>query len=454
MIRPHVQAKSLNGAYLDITKMFQWNRDGVVFEMIGRQQGMIRELRDIVIDIENPRCNVLSVPFRNMSRKYAAAEFALYMHKTNDVEAFSHYAKRWKDLAYKGAEISSAYGHRIFTERQYYSGAGDCTKVSRFDYAIQQLVENQDSKNAVIMMRDDSDMREGLKDRCCTLYIQFFIRDGALDCKVVMRSSDFWFGLPYDIFWYTNLQQIALYTYTKKANKSVRLGTFTMECNSLHVYAAQWEQVKNAELPAYYNADAEYEFPRYDEQCAERIKDWLNWEKVALRPAITQNEIMYAASVLRQKQFPPFLETMGSFLVNKINVRYAKPHEVALFNRAFASSKESSCEDRKVGCVLYDEVQGSLVAAYNQVKQCNKQCDDKENRVCEVVHSEVAAIAEAKLAGITPHKAYVTLYPCLPCMMALQLAGVKEVCVLGFSHKGAVGAVTLMDPAFTEGINK
>lgn len=447
MMRPYVQAKSLNGAYIELTKIFQWNREGMVFEMNGRQQGTIHEIRDIVVEIENPRCSLLSVPYRNMSKKYAAAEFALYMSQSNRVEDFGHYASTWKKLASEHGFISSAYGYRIFCERD----VGDAN-ASRFDYALSQLIQNEETKNAVIMMRDDSDMASGLKDRCCTLYVQFFIRNGKLDCKVAMRSSDFWFGFPYDVFWYTTLQQIMLFRYNEAQKTHVGLGSFTMECNSLHVYEAQWDKIKTAELPAYYNADKEYEFPVFDKASNEQLRQWLFWEKYVYRPACLEEDVVASALQLRHSKFSPFLETMGSLLLNKIKTRYATKQEVEFFQKAKATAQNSTCIDRKVGCVLTDSSQGTSVVAYNKVLECDQNCDDKVNRLCVTRHAEICALDAANEAGMLPDKAYVTLYPCLPCMQALKKAGIQEVVVVGFSHKGAVGEVTLIDPAFTEGV--
>ena len=44
--------------------------------------------------------------------------------------------------------------------------------------------------------------------------------------------------------------------------------------------------------------------------------------------------------------------------------------------------------------------------------------------------------------------AYVTLFPCFPCMQALEKTSVQWIKVKGFSHKGATGNVILYDPEF------
>ena len=79
----------------------------------GRQQGKIHEIRDVELVLEDPRKSVLSLPMRNMSRKYAAGEFILYMKGSNNLEEFKFYSKTWEKLATPSGKINSAYGYRL-----------------------------------------------------------------------------------------------------------------------------------------------------------------------------------------------------------------------------------------------------------------------------------------------------------------------------------------------------
>lgn len=427
-----IEANSMNEAYTLIAK----DLVAAGAPAVGRQNGMVHELRDVAIVLREPRKCLTTLPWRKLSRRYCAGEFALFCSCETNVEAYEHYAKKWRELDVDGT-VCSAYGQRIFSAER--DGLG----FSRFDYALEQLTHNPESKNAVIMMRDYTDNRPThQKDRCCTLFLQFSIRNGALDMTVHMRSSDFWFGLPYDIFWYSFVMQRMLLRVNQETGYGIRLGTYTHVCSSLHVYAAQWEKVKNAQHPSNIIAEKEYAMPVYTDADEKRLAEWLEWERT-LR--IDDCPLEIAASNLRNSKYKPFLETMGSFLLNKINTRYATFEDKLIIKEAETASADSVCIDRKVGCFLICE-EGNLTSC-NEVIRCNKQCDDKENRICEVTHAEVAALRKAEEKGWTPITAYVTLYPCFPCMQALTAAGVKEIVVFGFSHKGATGTVTLIDPS-------
>lgn len=436
-----IEAVSANDAYLKTAAVMRWHSVPVR----GRQQGTLYELRNVSITLKEPRKCLVSVPWRKLSRKYAAAEFLLFSGMETSVDAYAHYAKKWRELDVDGT-VCSAYGERLFSPDR--DPLPREQKVSRFDYALNQLLENAHSKNAVIMMRDWTDNRPThQKDRCCTLFIQFSIRNGRLDMTVYMRSSDYWFGLPYDLFWYSSVMQKMLYAYNARQSedKRVALGEYTHICASLHVYEAEWSKfARSDETVLAHHPEADYAFPVWDEHTEQELPFMLGWEYELRAGASTP---ALSAVRLRDRKLHPFMETIGSYLVNTIKTRTATDEDKKMILLAERAAGLSRCVDRQVGSVIIGE-SGTLYSACNDVIECNQNCSDKTNRICNVTHSEVAALRLVREAGDTPVRAYVTLCPCLPCMNALKEAGVKEVIVKGFSHKGAAGELTLLDPAF------
>ena len=246
----------------------------------GRQQGKIHELRDIELVLEDPRKSVLSLPMRNMSRKYAAGEFILYMKGSNKLEDFQFYSKTWEKLATPLGRVNSAYGHRWFQERYTPVDTNEDKPITRFGFALEQLVQNPDTKNAIIMLRDDNDILPDLKDRCCTLALCFNIRENKLNLRTIMRSQDLWTGLPYDVFCFTRLMQIMLYQYNKQrpeGSPEVLLGTYTHQVLNLHVYEKHWERVKDY-TPIPLNTREAYQFPEFTEQSDMNLFPLFAWE--------------------------------------------------------------------------------------------------------------------------------------------------------------------------------
>lgn len=413
----------------------------------GRQQGAIHELLDVELVLSDPRKSVLSLPIRNMSRRYAAGELLCYIRGTNKKEDFAFYSKSWNKLANPDGTINSAYGYRMFHMRD--NSDVPQYKENRFHYALTQLLENPETKNAVIMLRDDSDLDpEHQKDRCCTLCLCFNIRDGKLNCRTIMRSQDLWLGLPYDVFCFTRLMQIMLYNYNASCEdgKEVQLGTYTHQVLNLHLYEKDWLTLKDYE-PITLNPEQGYQFPEYTAKSESDMLSLLIWEEqVRTQPSIPIETHAYN---LRELKLDPWSETLGSYIVNKVENRAPTKFEIEMFNQAAKVAELSKCVDRHVGCIITTKDGDVIGQGYNKVLNCNQNCHDKLHRVCNVKHGEICAIE-----SITPelrelaHTLYVTLYPCLPCMQAIEKTTICEVKVKGFSHKGATGMVILYDPEF------
>ena len=412
-------------------------------QSLGRQQGAIHELLDVELVLSDPRKSVLSLPIRNMSRRYAAGELLCYIRGTNKKEDFEFYSKSWDKLANPDGTINSAYGYRMFHP------VFDGNTETRFHYALTQLLENSDTKNAIIMLRDDSDLHPAhQKDRCCTLCLCFNIRDGKLNCRTIMRSQDLWLGLPYDVFCFTRLMQIMLYNYNSacEKGKEVQLGTYTHQVLNLHLYERDWQKVKDCMLMAL-NTEQGYQFPEFTAKSERDMLSLLIWEEqVRTQPDIPMET---HAHNLRELKLDPWSETLGSYIINKIENRAPTEFDIEMFSRAEREAEKSTCVDRQVGCVITTKEGDVIGQGHNTVINCNQNCHDKLHRVCNVKHGEVCAIESISPAMKDfAHTLYVTLYPCFPCMQAIEKTTISEVKVKGFSHKGAIGRVILYDPEF------
>lgn len=102
--------------------------------------------------------------------------------------------------------------------------------------------------------------------------------------------------------------------------------------------------------------------------------------------------------------------------------------------------QESQCIDKQVACIITDRSGRIVSHGINRVLHCNKDCHDKENRLCVVNHAEVTAVQNLNKNYITSNskgKAYLTLFPCAPCQLALE-PYVDEIIVFGPKHKDQV----------------
>lgn len=98
-------------------------------------------------------------------------------------------------------------------------------------YAIQSLQQDPDSRRAqVVVWNAALDAQDGLHDYPCTTSLQWLLRDGLLHMQVHMRSNDFWLGVPYDVFMFTQLQL------TVASALGVGVGAYRHSAASLHIY--------------------------------------------------------------------------------------------------------------------------------------------------------------------------------------------------------------------------
>lgn len=127
-------------------------------------------------------------------------------------------------------------------------------------------------------------------------------------------------------------------------------------------------------------------------------------------------------------------------------IRNMTPRDVTMFKMLEALKEESRCIDKQVACIICND-EGVIVAqGVNTILDCDKNCHDKEKRVCKVVHAEqmavrTLAVTEEEREAIEggriykKHRtAYVSLFPCAACQRAI-LPYVDEIVTYGMIHK-------------------
>ncbi len=200
----------------------------------------IKELIAASFTLENPRNRIILSPARNVNYGFAVGELCWYVRGDHDLETMLYYNKRMKMFSDDGKTINSAYGARIFNER--WQGLPDitCVPIGQFDNVVQELKKDPDSRRAVMHINQPHDLRravmEGSKDVPCTMSLQLLIRDRKLHMHVLMRSNDVVWGLPYDVFSFTCLQELFLYKLQEAGVPVDDLGTYNHTAGSLHVY--------------------------------------------------------------------------------------------------------------------------------------------------------------------------------------------------------------------------
>jgi len=195
----------------------------------------IHELINTTLILRNPRNRIITLPGRRFSKKYFVGELAFYLSGDNDLDFISHYAPFWRKVSDDGQTVNSNYGKRLFKD---YNSSG----YTQVEYAVNCLKKDKDSRKAVMMIYTPSDSKES-KDNPCTLTLQAFIRNDELMLTTYMRSNDFWLGVPYDIAFFTILQEM-MFVQLRRRYTDLRLGKYTHIVGSLHLYERNFRDVK------------------------------------------------------------------------------------------------------------------------------------------------------------------------------------------------------------------
>lgn len=182
----------------------------------------VKELFAQQIVLTNPRQRLAYLPERKFSIVYAVVESLLLALCENRTIAFSYFNKAMGNFSDNGKTMHGAYGYRISPA---------------VNDIIKKLKSDKDSRQAVLTIYNhEKDLcNYNGKDVPCTLSLQFLVRDDKLNMIVTMRSNDAVLGLPYDIYNFTNFQEVIANTL------GIDVGTYVHQVGSLHVYENQYD---------------------------------------------------------------------------------------------------------------------------------------------------------------------------------------------------------------------
>jgi len=210
-------------------------------DFVSSPRGMLtKEVLGATLTLRNPRARLITSPTRAVNYSFAVGEFIWYWDGRNDLEFISRYNKRLPQFSDDGVTLNSAYGYRIFGPFGHSGGDRNQWKT-----VLDILRTDRDSRRAVIHILNRADISGISKDVPCTSTLQFFIRDERLHMHVYMRSNDVFWGLPYDVFSFTLMQE------AMAIELGVGLGHYKHTAGSLHIYERHFSDSEKiiSELP-------------------------------------------------------------------------------------------------------------------------------------------------------------------------------------------------------------
>jgi thymidylate synthase len=202
---------------------------------------LIKELTNIEIHLTDPTNNLFTNYVRSPKLEYLYPELLWYFSGRNDLQFISKYSKFWNNIANSDGTVNSAYGYLLFTEL-------NDDHMSEYEWAYQSLINDRDTRQAILRFNKPRHSYVGNKDFVCTLNGIFHIRERNdkyyLDFTTTMRSQDMWFGIVYDIPFYTLLQQQMLLHLKRSKYPYLLLGEYRHYVLSEHIYQKDFNNVE------------------------------------------------------------------------------------------------------------------------------------------------------------------------------------------------------------------
>jgi len=195
-----------------------------------------RNVRDMAVVLNAGECPVTSFKARDLNLNYAKEEWLWYLRADPMDDSIEAHAKMWAKLKQPNGSYYSNYG-------QYLFGRGEQGK-TQFDYVINVLSNERDSRRASMMLLKREHLFEDNSDTVCTYAINFAIIGDCLDMTVLMRSNDVIFGFTNDAFCFWNLYAM-VYAVLKDKYPELVPGQYTHFANSMHVYERHYDMIHN-----------------------------------------------------------------------------------------------------------------------------------------------------------------------------------------------------------------
>jgi thymidylate synthase len=213
--KPHVREVIANGleeAFHSLLERFEQGQD--VHEVSPRGQKS-KDLLNCQLIVENPRDRLIFNPIRRINLAAIIGETLWYLRGSDSLEEIAYYVPQMERFSDDGATINSAYGKRLVHMKRI----------------VEQMRLDPDTKRAChpILFPDDLETLPDTKDFPCTFGVQWLNRGNKLDMISYMRSSDVFWGLQHDVFFFMFLQEmIALETGSQLGNYRHVAGVFNI----------------------------------------------------------------------------------------------------------------------------------------------------------------------------------------------------------------------------------
>lgn len=199
-------------------------------DRIGSRSGDAIQAYNVTYHLEGSRDRVHTLRSPH-SLTYFCKELIAYFVGELKVDLLAEASKVWGKLADENGMINSNYGHHVFRAPVPESSGVR----NQFEWVLKQLVHNPDSRKAIININNPGHKTD-TKDFPCTIALQFYIADRKVHCIVDSRSTDIYTGLPYDMGFFSFLNELVWKCLKESVYPDLQLGDTAMRTHFTQVY--------------------------------------------------------------------------------------------------------------------------------------------------------------------------------------------------------------------------
>lgn len=189
-----------------------------------------KEISPYIITLDNICDNIITLKGFETNLQYANEELNWYLYGNDNINYSEKIKKVWNKYS-ENDLVNSNYGTRIF-------GKHNLININQYSWCKNKLIEDKDSRQAIININSYFDKNKITKDFPCCLDLQFLIDNDKLNMIVHMRSNDIYFGFRNDLFCFTEIQKLMANDLNLKYGKYIHI------VNSLHLYKEQYYKVE------------------------------------------------------------------------------------------------------------------------------------------------------------------------------------------------------------------
>lgn len=196
----------------------------------GKNPRKTKEILGYKFDLTNPHARIVSNQVRCMNLSFAVANFVWNLSASDDLEKINFFNGRGISFSDNGKTIDgSCYGKRLFNAPN---------GLNQIRAIIEKIKQDPSSRRTFAPIFYPEDNFVNTKDVPCPIGVQYFLRNHKLHAITYMRSNSAAFVLPYNIFFFTMIQELI----AKELHSD--LGEYMHICGSIHYYDDEEEFVE------------------------------------------------------------------------------------------------------------------------------------------------------------------------------------------------------------------